>query len=192
VRHGHPIRYGYVPREWPLEAYQTVFAIRPGSAEMPSAARPFTDELVGELVARGILFAPLTLHTGVSSPERHEPPYPERYSVPAETARLINAARSWGGRVIAVGTTAVRALETVARPDGTVEASEGWTGLVITADRGLRTADGLITGWHEPQASHLMMLEAVAGEELLARSYDEALEHGYLWHEFGDSHLILP
>jgi len=192
VRHGHPIRYGYVPREWPLEAYQTVFAIHPGSAEMPSAARPFTDELVGELVARGILFAPLTLHTGVSSPERHEPPYPERYSVPAETARLVNAARAWGGRVICVGTTAVRALETVARPDGTVEPGDGWTNLVITADRGLRTADGLVTGWHEPQASHLMMLEAVAGEDLLARSYDEALEHGYLWHEFGDSHLILP
>ena len=192
ARHGHPIRYGYVPREWPLEAYQTAFAIHPGSAEMPSAGRPFTDELVGELVARGILFAPVTLHTGVSSPERHEPPYPERYSVPEESARLVNAVREWGGRVIAVGTTAVRALETVSEPDGTVHDGEGWTGLVITADRGLWTLDGLITGWHEPQASHLMMLEAFAGEELLARSYDEALEHGYLWHEFGDSHLILP
>jgi S-adenosylmethionine:tRNA ribosyltransferase-isomerase len=192
ARHGHPIRYGYVPREWPLEAYQTVFAIHPGSAEMPSAGRPFTDELVGELVSRGVLFAPLTLHTGVSSPERHEPPYPERFSVPAETARLVNAVKEWGGRVIAVGTTAVRALETVADDDGTAHEGEGWTDLVISVDRGLRTVDGLITGWHEPQASHLMMLEAVAGEDLLSRSYDAALEHGYLWHEFGDSHLILP
>ena len=192
ARHGHPIRYGYVPREWPLEAYQTAFAIHPGSAEMPSAGRPFTDELIGELVARGILFAPLTLHTGVSSPERHEPPYPERYRVPAETARLVNAAREWGGRVIGVGTTAVRALETLARPDGTVEAGDDWTDLVVSVDRGLRTVDGLITGWHEPHASHLMMLEAVAGPDLLATSYDEALDHGYLWHEFGDSHLILP
>jgi S-adenosylmethionine:tRNA ribosyltransferase-isomerase len=192
ARHGHPIRYGYVRKEWPLEAYQTAFAIHPGSAEMPSASRPFTDELVGELVSRGILFAPLTLHTGVSSPESHEPPYPERYSVPAETARLVNAVHDWGGRVIAVGTTAVRAIETVAQPDGTVEAGDGWTNLVVTADRGLRTVDGLITGWHEPQASHLMMLEAVAGKELLAHSYDEALAHGYLWHEFGDSHLTLP
>jgi S-adenosylmethionine:tRNA ribosyltransferase-isomerase len=192
ARHGHPIRYGYVPRRWPLEAYQTAFSIHPGSAEMPSAARPFTDELVGELTARGVLFAPLTLHTGVSSPERHEPPYPERYSVPEETARLVNAVRGWGGRIIAVGTTAMRALETVAQPDGTVHAGDGWTNLVITADRGLRTADSLITGWHEPQASHLMILEAVAGADLLAHSYDEALEHGYLWHEFGDSHLILP
>jgi S-adenosylmethionine:tRNA ribosyltransferase-isomerase len=190
--HGHPIRYGYVPRQWPIEAYQTAFAIHPGSAEMPSAARPFTDELIGELVARGVLFAPLTLHTGVSSPEGHEPPYPERYSVSAESARLVNAVREWGGRVICVGTTAVRALETVADEDGTVHPGEGWTDLVISAQRAPRTAHGLITGWHEPQASHLMMLEAVAGGDLLARSYDEALEHGYLWHEFGDSHLILP
>jgi S-adenosylmethionine:tRNA ribosyltransferase-isomerase len=192
ARHGHPIRYAYVPREWPLEAYQTVFSLHPGSAEMPSAARPFTDELVGELVARGVLFAPLTLHTGVSSPERHEPPYPERYRVPAETARLVNTVRAWGGRVVAVGTTAVRALETMAAPDGRVEPGEGWTGLVITAERGLHAVDALITGWHEPQASHLMLLEAVAGGELLAQSYDEAIEQGYLWHEFGDSHLILP
>jgi S-adenosylmethionine:tRNA ribosyltransferase-isomerase len=192
AKHGHPIRYGYVPRDWPLEAYQTAFSLHPGSAEMPSAARPFTDELVGELTARGILFAPLTLHTGVSSPERHEPPYPERYQVPAQTARLINATKEWGGRVIAIGTTAVRALETVAQADGTVEPGDGWTNLVISADRGPRTVDGLLTGWHEPQASHLMMLEAFAGEELLAHSYDEALAHGYLWHEFGDSQLILP
>jgi S-adenosylmethionine:tRNA ribosyltransferase-isomerase len=191
-RHGHPIRYHYVPREWPLEAYQTAFALHPGSAEMPSAGRPFTDELIGELVARGVLFAPLTLHTGVSSPERHEPPYPERYRVSAETARLVNQVREWGGRIIPVGTTAMRALETVAAPDGTVHPGEGWTNLVITADRGLRTADSLITGWHEPRASHLTLLEAVAGKELLAHSYGEALEHGYLWHEFGDSHLILP
>lgn len=191
-RHGHPIRYGYVPREWPLEAYQTAFALHPGSAEMPSAGRPFTDELIGELVARGVLFAPLTLHAGVSSPERHEPPYPERYRVPVETARLVNRVREWGGRVIAVGTTAVRALETVTGPDGMVRDGDGWTNLVVTADGGRLTADGLITGLHEPQASHLMMLEAVAGKELLAHSYDEALEHGYLWHEFGDSHLVLP
>ncbi len=192
ARQGHPIRYSYVPRPWPIEAYQTVFALHPGSAEMPSAARPFTDELVGELVSRGVLFAPLTLHTGVSSPERHEPPYPEWYEVPASSARLVNQVRAWGGRVIAVGTTAVRALETVAQPDGSVESGEGWTDLVITGDRGLWAFDGLITGWHEAEASHLMLLEAAAGEALLARSYDEALEHGYLWHEFGDSHLISP
>ena len=190
--HGHPIRYGYVPREWPLDAYQTVFATEPGSAEMPSAGRPFTAELITALAARGVLVAPLTLHAGVSSLERGEAPYPERYAVPEETARLVNAVRWWGGRVIAVGTTAVRALETVAGEDGTVVAGEGWTRLVVTPERGLRAVDGLITGWHEPEASHLLMLEAVAGEELLEASYAEAVRAGYLWHEFGDSHLILP
>jgi S-adenosylmethionine:tRNA ribosyltransferase-isomerase len=192
ARHGHPIRYGYVPREWPLEAYQTAFALEPGSAEMPSAGRPFTAELVTRLVAGGVHVAPVTLHCGVSSPERHEPPYPERYAVPEATARLVNAVRWWGGRIIAVGTTVVRALETVAAPDGSVIAGAGWTGLTIGRERGLRVIDGLITGWHEPEASHLALLEAVAGPALLARSYAEALEHGYLWHEFGDSHLVLP
>lgn len=192
ARHGAPIRYGYVPHRWPLAAYTTPYAIEPGSAEMPSAGRPLTAELITRLVARGIHVAPITLHTGVSSPERHEAPYPERYAVPAATARLVDAVHRWGGRVIAVGTTVVRALETAASPDGGVEASAGWTSLVVTPERGLRAVDGLMTGWHEPQASHLQLLEAAAGETLLAGSYAAALEHGYLWHEFGDSHLVLP
>ena len=191
-RHGHPIRYSYVPREWPLSAYQNAYALEPGSAEMASAGRPLTAELVTELVARGIHVAPVTLHTGVSSPERGEAPYAERYRVPESTARLVNAVRCWGGRVIAVGTTVVRALESVADPDGTVTAGEGWTNLVIDPQRGVYAVDGLITGWHEPEASHLQMLRALTSEQLLDRSYREALEHGYLWHEFGDSHLILP
>ena len=192
ARHGHPIRYSYVREQWPLSDYQTAFGLEPGSAEMPSAGRPFTPELITRLVAQGTLVAPLVLHTGVSSPERHEPPYPERYTVPEATAALVNQVHANGGRVIAVGTTVVRALETAAAPDGTVSASEGWTGLVITPERGLHAVDGLITGWHEPQASHLQLLEAAAGEPLLRRCYDEALSAGYLWHEFGDSHLVLP
>jgi len=191
-RHGRPIRYGYVPREWPIEAHQTVFALEPGSAEMPSAGRPFTAELVTELVSRGVLVAPLTLHTGVSSPEHDEPPYAERYRVPATTARLVNAVHGWGGRVVAVGTTVVRALETVAEPDGTVRAGHGWTSHIVTPEAGARAVDGLITGWHEPESSHLKMLEAIAGRELLDRSYCAAAKHRYLWHEFGDVHMILP
>jgi len=191
-RHGRPIRYGYVPHAWPIDAYQTVFGLEPGSAEMPSAGRPFTTELVTGLVARGVLVAPVTLHTGVSSLELGEPPYPERYRVPVTTARLVNAVRAWGGRVVAVGTTVVRALETVADEHGTVSAGEGWTGLVVTPERGLRAVDGLLTGWHEPESSHLQLLEAVAGRELLDRSYAAAEAHGYRWHEFGDVHLILP
>ena len=190
--HGHPIRYGYVRNDWPLSDYQTVWATEPGSMEMPSAGRPFTPELITRLVAAGVLVAPLTLHTGVSSPERHEAPYPERYEVPEATARVVNAVRGWGGRVVAVGTTVVRALETAVDADGSVNAGAGWTGLVVTPERGVRAVDGLITGWHEPQASHLQLLEAVAGRDLLTRCYDEALAGGYLWHEFGDSHLILP
>jgi S-adenosylmethionine:tRNA ribosyltransferase-isomerase len=192
ARHGRPIRYAYVPERWPLRAYQTIYATTPGSAEMPSAGRPFTHELLTRLIAGGTLIAPLTLHTGVSSPERHEPPYPEQYAVPNPTAQVINAVHGWGGRVIAVGTTAVRALETVAAPDGTLSAGGGWTHLVVSADRPLRVVDGLITGWHEPRASHLQMLEALAGEPFLRRCYTSALAHRYLWHEFGDSHLILP
>jgi S-adenosylmethionine:tRNA ribosyltransferase-isomerase len=191
-RYGQPVRYGYVPERWPLAAYQTVFAREPGSAEMPSAGRPFTAELVTELVARGILLAPVILHTGLSSPERDEPPSPERFHVPAPTAGLVNAVRSWNGRVIAVGTTVVRALETVAAADGSLSEGQGWTSLAVTPERGLRAIDGLLTGWHESASSHLELLEAAAGAELLERSYRAALEHGYRWHEFGDLHLILP
>jgi len=190
--HGHPVRYAYVSGEWPLDDYQSVFALEPGSAEMPSAARPFTADLVTRLVAGGVGIAPIVLHAGVSSPEAGEPPYPERYAVPSRTAAHVNAARGWGGRVIAVGTTVVRALETAATAAGSVAASVGWTDLTIGPERGLQVVDGLITGWHEPRASHLGLLEAAAGPELLGRSYHAALEHGYLWHEFGDSHLILP
>jgi S-adenosylmethionine:tRNA ribosyltransferase-isomerase len=191
-RHGRPIRYRYVPEERPLSDYQTIFAAEAGSAEMPSAGRPFTPELVTELAVRGIPIAPIVLHTGVSSLEPGERPYPEWYRVPAETAGLVTATRAWGGRVIAVGTTVVRALETAARPDGVVAAGEGWTNLVVTPEVSVRAVDGLLTGWHEPGASHLELLEAVAGSELVEGSYRAALEHGYRWHEFGDSHLLLP
>jgi len=136
--------------------------------------------------------ASIVLHAGVSSLEQHEPPFPEWFAVPEQTAQLVAAARGWGGRVVAVGTTVVRALETAAGEDGSVKAGRGWTNLVITPERGLRAVDGLITGWHEPEASHLELLGASAGRELLHRCYREALTAGYLWHEFGDSHLILP
>ena len=192
ARHGAPIRYGYVPRDWPIDYYQTVFATEPGSAEMPSAARPFSAELVTELVSRGVSIAPITLHCGVSSPEAHEAPMAERFSVPESTADLVNGTRKRGNRVIAVGTTVVRALESAASDSGGVHAARGWTDLVIAPQRPIRAVDGMITGWHEPAASHLAMLEAVAGAEVLARSYHAALACGYLWHEFGDSHLILP
>jgi S-adenosylmethionine:tRNA ribosyltransferase-isomerase len=193
LRHGVPIRYSYVRRDWPLSWYQTVFARQPGSAEMPSASRPFTPAVVTELVAKGVLIAPLTLHAGVSSLETGEDPYPEPYDVPPATARLVNHVRAHGGRVIAAGTTVVRALETAAaRPDGRVAPSAGWTSHVVTPETGVRVADGLLTGLHEPRSSHLRMLAAFAGPELLSRCYEAAIASGYLWHEFGDVHLLLP
>lgn len=192
-RHGVPIRYGYVRRDWPLAAYQTVFATDriDGSAEMPSAARPFTTDLVARLVSRGVLMAPLTLHTGVASPEAHEPPYAERFEVPETTADLVNHVRSRGRRVVAVGTTAVRALETAAGADGLVRPARGWTEHVVTPEQGVRVVAGLLTGLHEPKSSHLMMLTAIAGTELLERTYTAALSERYLWHEFGDLNLLL-
>lgn len=192
AEHGRPIRYGYVRRDWPLDAYQTVFGTAPGSAEMPSAARPFTADLVTRLASRGVVVAPLTLHTGVASPEAHEKPYPEWYSVPASTARVVASARAAGARVVAVGTTVVRALETVTDVYGRVTPAAGWTDLMVTPDRGVRAVDGLLTGLHEPQASHLLMLEAVAGRGVLRRTYDAALAERYLWHEFGDVNLLIP
>ena len=182
-RHGEPIRYRHLPEPRPLADHQTIFAAEPGSAEMPSAGRPFSERVVEALEERGVALATIVLHTGVSSLERGERPYPERFRVPAATLDAVKAAR----RVIAVGTTVVRALETAA-----TGVTDGWTRLVVEPERGVRVVDGLLTGWHEPDASHLLMLEAVAGRELVERSYAAALADGYHWHEFGDSHLLLP
>jgi S-adenosylmethionine:tRNA ribosyltransferase-isomerase len=189
--HGAPIRYAHQPRPRPLADHQTLFARVPGSAEAPSAGRPFSARVLHDLAACGVGVARLVLHTGVSSPERGERPFPERFALPAATAARVNATRRAGGRVIAVGTTVTRALETAAAPGGGVRAAAGWTSLVIGPERGVRVVDGLVTGWHEPEASHLLLLEAVAGAELVARSYAAALALRYRWHEFGDSHLLL-
>jgi S-adenosylmethionine:tRNA ribosyltransferase-isomerase len=189
--HGQPIHYAHIEDEWPLERHQNVYATEPGSAEMPSAGRPFTGELIAQLVARGIDVAPLVLHTGVSSLETGETPYPERYRVPEWTAERVNLARRLGGRVIAVGTTVVRALESAAGEDGRVGPAEGWTELVIGPGREVRTIDGLLTGFHDRDSSHMQMLEAIVGAELVARSYRAAAKAGYLRHEFGDVELIL-
>jgi S-adenosylmethionine:tRNA ribosyltransferase-isomerase len=206
-RHGFPIRYDYVPGRWDASHYQTVFATEPGSAEMPSAGRPFTPELVATLVARGVQIAPMLLHTGVSSLEDHEPPYEEFFRVSGEWARRFTAARRSGSRIIAVGTTVVRALETVTDDRGITSAGQGWTDVVISPSRPVRSVNGIITGLHEPRATHLMLLEqvvaaarrsaATAGRspatigDPIGRAYTEALARGYFWHEFGDSHLIV-
>ena len=186
-RHGRPIHYSHIAAEWPLSAYQTAYAETAGSAEMPSAGRPITCPLLDELRRRGVNTATLLLHTGVSSQEEDEAPFAEYFVVPPATIEAVERAHAAGKPVIAVGTTVVRALESAGG-----KAARGWTELVITPQRGVRFVDGLITGWHEPRASHLLMLEAIAGRPLLEASYTEAISRAYLWHEFGDSHLILP
>jgi S-adenosylmethionine:tRNA ribosyltransferase-isomerase len=200
---GSPIRYGYVRESWPSSYYQTVYATEVGSAEMPSAGRAFTPELITRLVANGVSVVPLILHTGVASLEDDEPPYEEFYRVSPETAAAINTARTAGRRVVAVGTTVVRALETVTDRDGSIHPGEGWTDVFITPERGIRSVDAMLTGLHEPRSTHLSMLEALVGSasryplstsgaEHLEVAYSEALKREYLWHEFGDLHLILP
>lgn len=190
AEHGFPIRYGYVRDSWPSSYYQTVYATEAGSAEMPSAGRAFTPEVLTKLVAQGVQIVPLLLHTGVASLEDHEPPYEEWYRVPLATARTINTARTAGQRIVAVGTTVVRALETVTDADSTIHPGEGWTRLVITPPRRIRAVDALLTGFHEPRATHLAMLEALVGRPHLATAYEAALRERYLWHEFGDLHLL--
>ncbi len=201
-RYGSPIRYGYVREGWPSDYYQTVYATEKGSAEMPSAGRAFTPELITRLVAGGVQVVPLVLHTGVASLEDDEPPYAEFYRVPPATARAVNAAKASGRRVVAVGTTVVRALETVTDAEGVAHPGEGWTDVFVTPERGIRSVDAMLTGLHEPRSTHLSMLEALvrsgpacpllpAGIEHLRAAYAEALREGYLWHEFGDLHLIL-
>jgi S-adenosylmethionine:tRNA ribosyltransferase-isomerase len=191
-RNGRPIEYRHLRQSFPLADYQTVYAAHAGSAEMASAGRPFTAQLITRLVAAGITFAPVVLHCSVSSPEVHEPPLPERFEVPAATARLVMSARHAGNRVVAVGTTVVRALESASAPDGVVRPARGWTDLVLDQTRPARVVDGLLTGLHAPEASHLLLLEAVAGPALVAAAYQTAVSGGYLWHEFGDSMLFLP
>jgi S-adenosylmethionine:tRNA ribosyltransferase-isomerase len=192
LRHyGRPITYSYIRDSFPIDAYQTVYARDEGSAEMPSAGRAFTRSMLACLRRSGVGLARLVLHAGVASLEGQEQPYEEWYEVPPRAAERVGATKERGGRVIAVGTTVVRALESSVDGEGNLIASRGWTDVVITPERGVRVVDGLLTGLHEPRATHLAMLEAIAGREHIEKAYTDALSHGYLWHEFGDLHLIV-
>jgi S-adenosylmethionine:tRNA ribosyltransferase-isomerase len=191
ARWGRPIKYDYVLDDWPIDTYQTVYARRPGSAEMPSAGRAFSRRVIAALRQKGVRMAAITLHTGVSSLEEHEPPYEEWFDVSPRTAAAIRRTRRYGGRIIAVGTTVVRALETASAASGFLRPASGWTSLIITPDRPVNSVDALLTGFHEPLATHLAMLEAIAGPDHVKLAYEAALEGGYLWHEFGDLHLMI-
>lgn len=195
-QYGEPLHYEYIETPWPIEMYQTVYASVPGSVEMPSAGRAFTWRLLNMLKGKGVNIAYIQLHAGLSYYGNDRWPHPnkhlEEFCVPVKTAELINKTRKNNGRVIAVGTTVVRALETAVNTDGNVEPQEGITSLYIQKGYPLKAVDGLITGFHEPEASHLDLLSAFIDKGLLMKAYKKALADGYLWHEFGDMNLILP
>ncbi|MBS4173665.1 S-adenosylmethionine:tRNA ribosyltransferase-isomerase [Bacillus sp. FJAT-49736] len=193
---GQPVRYEYIEQPWDLDYYQTVFATEPGSVEMPSAGRAFSWEMLFRLQKKGVNIAFIQLHTGLSyllDDKWHLGPREnyEEYHVPEETVKAIDKAKQEGGRIIAVGTTVVRTLETVADEVGKLCSQTGWTNLYIHADTKLKVVDGLITGLHEPEASHLDLLTAFVDQKLLYNAYQEAINRKYLWHEFGDMNLIL-
>lgn len=192
---GRPIRYGYLNRDYPLATYQTIFASVPGSAEMASAGRPFSHDLVDRLRRAGVRFASVVLHAGVSSIEVTDPIVeahpisPEPFRVPPETVAAIATTRCAGGRVFAVGTTVARALESAWDGDH-LAPSAGFTRLFLHPGRTPRSFDALLTGFHDPETTHLALLYSVAGARTIRRAYESAVSGGYLWHEFGDSHLI--
>jgi S-adenosylmethionine:tRNA ribosyltransferase-isomerase len=193
---GRPVRYEHVSEPWGLDYYQTVYAREPGSAEMPSAGRAFTWKLLLALQRRGVEAARVVLHTGLSSylddelDGRHLAAE-EEYFVGERAAAKVKRARAAGRRVIAVGTTVVRALESAAGRDGVVRPGHRYTRLRVTASHRLRAVDGLLTGLHEPEASHLDLLAAFLPAEKIRSAYEEAVRLHYLWHEFGDLNLIV-
>jgi S-adenosylmethionine:tRNA ribosyltransferase-isomerase len=192
---GLPVRYEHVPQPWSLDRYQNVYANQPGSAEMPSAGRAFTWGHLFDLKKAGIDSVSVVLHTGLSSYMDDEldsklPISEEEYIVELEVAEKINNVRLNGGRIIAIGTTVVRTLESSARK-GKVVPGHSYTRLRITPRYSLQTVDGLLTGLHEPQASHFDLLQAFLARDKILRAYEEAIARGYLWHEFGDLNLIL-
>jgi S-adenosylmethionine:tRNA ribosyltransferase-isomerase len=195
-RLGGPIRYEYVSANWNLDYYQTIFAQEPGSAEMPSAGRAFTWKLIFDLRRRRVETASVLLHTSLScyvddQLDREHPASEEEFLVSKNAALKINAALERGGRVIAVGTTVVRALESAADESGRIQPRHGYTRLKITSDHQLRAVRGLLTGLHEPEASHLDLLTAFMPAEKIRKAYEDAVKQKYLWHEFGDLNLIL-
>ena len=192
AEHAQPIKYDHLNEHYPLDFYQTHFSLHPGSSEMPSAGRGFTKDLVERLLEKGVIFAPILLHTGVSSLEENESPYAEYMEIDQASATKINNAKKHGRKIIAVGTTAVRVVESAVNQRGEVVPYTGNTDLFIDNGYRMKVINGLLTGFHEPRASHLKMLQSIAGFDHIERAYDSALENNYFWHQFGDLHLILP
>jgi len=196
-RIGQPVRYRYLSAPWRLSYYQNVYALQPGAAEMPSAGRAFTWRLLLQLRHRGVETAAITLHAGLSSYldndlDRQHLASEEEYWISEEAVAKIRRAKDSGRRIVAIGTTVVRALESIAAESGgEVRACHQYTQLRVTADYRLQIVSGLLTGLHEPEASHLDLLAAFVAPGMIYTAYNEAIEQRYLWHEFGDLNLIL-
>ena len=188
-----PIFPNYIREQYPQSYYQTVFAKEMGSTQLASGGRGFTASLLTRLIAKGIQVVPVLLHIGGGIENIGKPgPFEEYYQVSEVTANTINKARKAGKRIIAIGTTVVRALETVANKDGFIKSGEGKTNKFITPEQGVYAIDGLVTGLQSPKASHLLLIEALTGRQHLEICYQEGIEQSYQWHKFGDVHLILP
>lgn len=194
-RYGRPIQYAYVNQPLALWDVQNRYASRPWAFELPSAGRPLTFELLFELERRGTSITRVTHAASISSTGSESLdqrlPLAERYEIGPEAAREIALARADGGRVIAAGTSVVRALEARAAADGSLRAGSGETELRLSQSYSPRVVDGLLTGLHEPGTSHFDLLEAFAPRPLLLRAVEHAARTGYLQHEFGDSCLVL-
>jgi S-adenosylmethionine:tRNA ribosyltransferase-isomerase len=200
-RHGQVPLPPYIarpPEPADRERYQTVYADAPGSVAAPTAGLHFTPAILARLAERGVAVARLTLHVGPGTfrpvsdedPARHRLE-PEVYTLPPEAARAIAAARSTGGAVWAVGTTVTRTLETCGAEDGTVRALTGWTSLFIRPGHAFRVVDRLLTNFHLPRSTLLMLVSAFAGRDLVRRAYEEAIRQRYRFYSYGDAMLIL-
>jgi S-adenosylmethionine:tRNA ribosyltransferase-isomerase len=195
---GRPIPSPYVNKSFANEYYNNVYAAKPGSSEMPAAGRHFTPELLGELAERGVDAVYLTLHTGLSSVtideenlEDHKM-YEEWYQLPEATAARINETRAAGGRILGVGTTVMRVLESVGADDGQLSGAEGWTSLYISPGYRFKVVDAFVTNFHGPRSSRIALAAAFTGKDLLLRAYQEAIDRGLQFYEFGDATLTLP
>jgi S-adenosylmethionine:tRNA ribosyltransferase-isomerase len=195
-REGRPIQYSYLQHELPLWAVQTVYAGRPWAFEMPSAGRPLSWEILLALRRHGVALAAVTHAAGLSS--TGDPaldralPLAERFEIPAATVHAVGEARARGGRVVAAGTTVVRALEGAVARWGELRAGEGETTLRLGPGHRPRVVSGLLTGVHGPGESHFELLGAFAPAPLLAAAAAQAEREGYLSHELGEAMLVLP
>jgi S-adenosylmethionine:tRNA ribosyltransferase-isomerase len=194
---GRPVLSPYISKIWDVKYYNTVYAKKFGSAEMPAAGRHFTNELLEKLARQGIQHVFVTLHTGLSSIsvkeenfEDHKM-YEEPYEITEDTANIINKVKNSGGKIVAVGTTVTRVLETVANNKGKVKPEKGYTRLYIYPGYKWKIVDALITNFHPPRSSRIALAAAFTGKDLLMRGYKEAIERGYKFYEFGDTTLTI-